>query len=146
MTGAVAAGAVGSVGTGYMANRFFTEALADRNYVKVLKWITTELFKVFSLNMKEINPEKVQQVSDLRDDDSIYSNEKALLLMFDKEKGIENFNGSGIEKSTENSKFELLKRIDCIEIVHKIRNILATQCFIGLVGLQDSGRICSFAS
>jgi len=140
MTGAVAAGAVGSVGTGYVANRFFTEALADRNYVKVLKWITTELFKVFSLNMKEINPQKVEQVSDLRDDDSIYSNEKALLLMFDKEKGIENFNGSGIEKSTENSKFELLKRIDCIEIVHKIRNILATQCFIGLVGLQDSGK------
>ena len=96
--------------------------------------------------MKDFNPGKVQQVSDLRDDDSIYSNEKAMLLMFDKEKGIENFNGSGIEKSTENSKFELLKRIDCIEIVHKIRNILATQCFIGLVGLQDSGRIFSFAS
>jgi len=140
VTGAMAAGAVGSVGTGYVANRFFTEALADRNYVKVLKWITTELFKVFSVNMKEINPQKVQQVSDLRDDDSIYSNEKAMLLMFDKEIGIENFNGSGIEKSTENSKFELLKRIDCIEIVHKIRNILSTQCFIGLVGLQDSGK------
>merc|ERR1711892_180659 len=140
VTGAMAAGAVGSVGTGYVANRFFTEALADRNYVKVLKWITTELFKVFSVNMKEINPQKVQDVSDLRDDDSIYSNEKAMLLMFDKEIGIENFNGSGIEKSTENSKFELLKRIDCIEIVHKIRNILSTQCFIGLVGLQDSGK------
>merc|ERR1719474_1278441 len=140
VTGAVAAGAVGSVGTGYVASRYFTEALSDRNYVKVLKWISTELFKVFSVNMKDVSPEKVQQVSDLRDDDSIYSNEKALLLMFDDVKGIENFNGSGIEKSTENSKFELLKRIACIKIVHKIRNILATQCFIGLVGLQDSGK------
>ena len=138
--GAVAAGVAGSAGSGYVANRFFTEAMADRNYVQVLKWITAELFRVCSVNMKSVNPKKLQEVSDLRNDDSIYSNEKALLLMFDKEKGIENFNGSGIEKSTEQSKCDLLKRIDCIEIVHKIRNILATQCFIGLVGLQDSGK------
>ena len=138
--GAVAAGVAGSAGSGYVANRFFTEAMADRNYVQVLKWITAELFRVYSVNMKTVDPKKLQEVSDLRNDDSIYSNEKALLLMFDKEKGIENFNGSGIEKSTEKSKCDLLKRIDCIEIVHKIRNILATQCFIGLVGLQDSGK------
>ena len=138
--GAMAAGVAGAGGAGYAANRFFTEAIADRNYVQVLKWITAELYKVYSLHMKEINPKRLEEVSDLRDDDSIYSNEKALLLMFNKEKGIENFNGSGIEKSNEKSKMDLLKRIDCIEIVHKIRNILATQCFIGLVGLQDSGK------
>ena len=138
--GAVTAGVAGSAGAGYAANRFLTEAMADRNYVQVLKWITAELFKVYSPRMKDVNPSKLQEVSDLRDDDSIYSSEKALLLMFDKEKAIENFNGSGIEKSTEKSKLDLLKRIECIEIVHKIRNILATQCFIGLVGLQDSGK------
>ena len=134
--GAVAAGVAGSVGSGYAANKFFTEAITDRNYVLVLKWITAELFKVYSVN----NSKELQEVSDLINDDSIYSNEKALLLMFDKEKGIENFNGRGIEKIAEKSKCDLLKRIDCIEIAHKIRNILATQCFIGLVGLQNSGK------
>ena len=138
--GALTAGVAGSAGAGYVANRFFTEAMADRNYVQVLKWITAELFRVYSLRMRETNPRALQEVSDLRDDDSIYSSEKALLLMFDKEKAIENFNGSGIEKSTEKSKLDLLKRIECIEIVHRIRNILATQCFIGLVGLQDAGK------
>jgi len=126
--------------TGYMANRYFTEALSDRNYVKVLRWITTEMFNVFSAQMKEVDPAKVQTVSDLRDDDSIYSNEKALVLMFDREKGIDNFRGSGIERSTESSQAALLRRVDCIVIVHRIRCILATQCFIGLVGLQDSGK------
>jgi len=82
----------------------------------------------------------VQEVSDLRDDDSIYSTEKALLLMFDKERGIENFRGSGIEKSTEESKESILRRIACIEAVHRIRCILVKECFIGLVGLQDSGK------
>ena len=48
-------------------------------------------------------------MSDLRDDDSIYSNEKALLLMFDKAEGIQNFNGSGLERSTEQSKQELIR-------------------------------------
>ena len=33
---------------------------------------------------RQVNPSRVQAVSDLRDDDSIYSTEKALLLMFDK--------------------------------------------------------------
>ena len=140
MGGAVAAGVAGSAGAGYAANRYFTEAIADRNYVQVLRWITAELFRVYSLAMQEANPRRLEEVSDLRDDDSTYSNEKALLLMFDKEKGIENFNGSGIEGSTEQSKTDLLQRIECIEAVHNIRNILATQCFIGLVGLQDSGK------
>ena len=140
VTGVAAAGAVGSGVTGYMANRYFTEALSDRNYVKVLRWITTEMFNVFSAQIKEVDPAKVQTVSDLRDDDSIYSNEKALVLMFDREKGIENFLGSGIERSTESSQAALLRRVDCILIVHRIRCILATQCFIGLVGLQDSGK------
>jgi hypothetical protein len=114
-----------------------------------------------------VNPAKVQHVSDLRDDDSIYSTEKALLLMFDKSviisfylayfphlrnRGIDNFRGSGIEKSTESSKEAVLRRVACIETVHNIRCILAKECFIGgaemgstpispgLVGLQDSGK------
>ena len=66
--------------------------------LQVLRWITAELFNVYSSEMKEVywnfsaiknlfrqvNPSRVQAVSDLRDDDSIYSTEKALLLMFDK--------------------------------------------------------------
>merc|ERR1719319_938821 len=137
VTGVAAAGAVGSGFTGYVANRYFTEALADRNYEKVLRWITAELFNIFSMEMREINPDKVQHVSDLRDDDSIYSSEKALLLMFDKERGIDNFRGSGIEKSTEASKEGLLRRVACIEVVHRIRCILAKECFIGSLTRHD---------
>ena len=70
-----------------------------------------------------------------------------------RERGIENFHGSGIESSTESSKEAVLRRVDCIELVHRIRDILAKQCFIGgqgsyqrhrlftgLVGLQDAGK------
>ena len=72
-----------------------------------------------------------------------------------RERGIENFRGSGIEKSTEESKESILRRIACIEAVHRIRCILVKECFIGavwglwperlwsfsgLVGLQDSGK------
>lgn len=131
---------MGSGVTGFVANRYFTEALADRNYVKVLRWITAELFNVFSLELKEVNPDKVQAVSDLRDDDSIYSNEKAVDLMFNRERGIDNFRGSGLESSTEESKAAVLRRVECIQTVHAIRCTLATQCFIGLVGVQDSGK------
>jgi len=46
VTGVAAAGAVGSGVTGFVANRYFTEALSERNYSKVLRWITAELFNV----------------------------------------------------------------------------------------------------
>ena len=37
VTGAVAAGTAGTVGTGLVAARLLTQALADKNYVQVLR-------------------------------------------------------------------------------------------------------------
>ena len=54
-----------------------------------------------------------------------------------RERGIENFKGSGIEKSTEASKESVLRRISCIEAVHRIRCILVKECFIGTLSLAN---------
>ena len=140
ITGVGAAATFGTLSSGYFANRLLTEAIADQNYIQVLKWLKTELFSVWSERVKIENPEKLQQVSDLCDDDTVYSNEKALLLMFNKDIGVFNFEGSKLEQCTVESKNRLIQRIECVEIIHRIRDILASQCFIGIVGLQDSGK------
>lgn len=140
ITSVTCAATFGTLGTGFVANRLISQAVADQNYIQVLKWIKGELFKVWSERVKDTNPELLQRVSDLSNDDTVYSNEKALLLMYDKGLGISCFEKSGLDQCTEQSKQDLIKRIECIEIVHKIRDILASQCFIGLVGLQDSGK------
>ncbi|XP_075241655.1 uncharacterized protein LOC142336627 [Convolutriloba macropyga] len=140
ITGVGTAAAFGTLGTGYVANRWLTQAVADQNYIQVLKFIKAELFRVWSERVKDTDPELLQRVSDLSNDDTVYSNEKALLLMYDKNLGIFNFEGSGLENCTDASKQQLLRRIECVEVVHRIRDILASQCFIGIVGLQDSGK------
>ena len=94
--------------------------------------------------------DRKQEVSDLRDDGSIFSNEKALVLLSDKEddENLENesssdysiFNGSSLSGCTEVSKLTVIKRIQAIQKIHKIREIFAQQCFIGIVGIQDAGK------
>ena len=94
--------------------------------------------------------DRKQEVSDLRDDGSIFSNEKALVLLSDKEEdeNVENesssdysiFNGSSLSGCTEVSKLTVIKRIQAIQKIHKIREIFAQQCFIGIVGIQDAGK------
>ena len=91
-----------------------------------------------------------QEVSDLRDDGSIFSNEKALVLLSDKEHvaELENeassdfsmFHGSSLSGCTDISKLTVTKRIKAIQKIHKIRQIFAQQCFIGIVGIQDAGK------
>jgi len=78
----------------------------------------------------------------LRADGSTYSLERALLLMYNKDEDLDNFKGTILEKCTESSQKELLKKIKCTAVVHDIRDILAQQCFIGIVGIQDSGKLC----
>ena len=89
-------------------------------------------------------------MSDLRDDGSIFSNEKALVLLSDKEEdeALENdyyndyslFDGSSLSGCTDVSKLTVVKRIQAIQKIHKIREIFAQQCFIGIVGIQDAGK------
>ena len=90
-------------------------------------------------------------MSDLRDDGSIFCNEKALVLLSDKEEEdeiLENehtndyslFDGSSLSGCTDVSKLTVVKRIQAIQKIHKIREIFAQQCFIGIVGIQDAGK------
>ena len=89
-------------------------------------------------------------MSDLRDDGSIFSNEKALVLLSEKveDETPENepcneyslFDGSSLSGCTDVSKHTVVKRIQAIQQIHKIREIFAQQCFIGIVGIQDAGK------
>ena len=98
----------------------------------------------------KLSQERKQEVSDLRDDGSIFSNEKALVLLSDKAEDdtLENepcndyslFNGSSLSGCTDISKLTVVKRIQAIQKIHKIREIFAQQCFIGIVGIQDAGK------
>ena len=98
----------------------------------------------------KLGQDRRQEVSDLRDDGSIFSNEKALVLLSDIEddENLENessndysiFNGSSLSGCTEVSKLTVIKRIQAIQKIHKIREIFAQQCFIGIVGIQDAGK------
>ncbi len=81
----------------------------------------------------------LRDVSDLLEDGGVYSLEKALLRLFDAEIGVANFVGCDLEHCTEASKLGVLKRVECIRAIHNIRGILAKQCYIGVVGVQDAG-------
>ena len=61
--------------------------------------------------------------------------------MYNKDKDLDNFKGTILEKCTVSSQKGLLQRIKCTAIIHDIRDILAKQCFIGIVGIQDSGKL-----
>ena len=50
------------------------------------------------------------------------------------------FENCSIFDCTATSKETVMKRIRAIQKIHKIRTIFAQQCFIGIVGIQDSGK------
>lgn len=132
---------------GLVTHGLLTGNVVDENYEQVLSFVTFEMFKRLQNNDntesdKVEDPAKiqlVQEVSDLREDGSTFQMERALLKMFDSTLGKENFIGCDLEKCTEDSKLKIINRIECIRNVHNIRSILARQCYIGVVGVQDSG-------
>ena len=89
-------------------------------------------------------------MSDLRDDGSIFCNEKALMLLYSPEKDAQNendtlseyaiFDNCSLAGCTNSSKDIVIQRIKAIQKIHKIREIFARQCFIGIVGIQDAGK------
>ena len=90
-----------------------------------------------------------QEVADLRDDGSVFSNEKALMCLYNPEKDDADtidqtacalFQNCSLAACTEQSKVIVIQRIKAIQKIHKIRQIFAQQCFIGIVGLQDAGK------
>jgi uncharacterized protein YcfJ len=153
------AGAFGGLGAGFATSSFLTNKMADESYEQVLSWVIRELYKKFENRVGRKTPDveegqqlqiqcseeeekrqkMLQDVSDLREDGSVYSLERALLLMFDEDIGVANFVGCDLQFCTEESKLSVVKRVDCIRAIHNIRSILAKQCYIGVVGLQDAG-------
>ena len=132
-------GTAGMWATGFVANWWMKENLIDDNYHVVLEFIIKELAQKWEADKKKKGSPASQQISDLRTDGKTYSLEKALLLLFDSEDGLANFDGTILSQCKENSLKNLIKRIECIRAVHEIRNLLATQCYIGVVGIQDAG-------
>ena len=133
------AGMTGGVGTGFLANWFMKEKLIDGSYHAVLEFIVQELAQKWEANEERKGSAEYQEISDLRRDRKTYSLEKALLLLYVTTEGLQNFEGTGLSQCTENSLKDLIKRIDCIRAIHEIRNLLASQCYIGVVGIQDAG-------
>ena len=125
------AGAVGGLGAGYVTDHILTNKMADESYEQVLTWVIRELYKKFEKNedpKEDIDQEEderkkklLQDVSDLREDGSVYSLEKALLLMFNPDVGVDNFRGCDLEFCTDDSKRSVIKRMECIKAIHGIR-------------------------
>ena len=133
------AGMTGGVGTGFLANWWMKEKLIDGSYHAVLEFIVQELAQKWEANEERKGSPEYQEVSDLRRDRKTYSLEKALLLLYASTEDLKNFEGTSLSKCTKNSLKNLIKRIDCIRPIHEIRNLLASQCYIGVVGIQDAG-------
>ena len=105
---------------------------------------------MLTARLDKLSSDKRQEVSDLRDDGSIFSNEKALMLLYNPDMGADPgteppnefsvFQNCSISSCTATSKETVIRRINAIQKIHKIRNIFAQQCFIGIVGIQDAGK------
>ncbi len=149
MSAASVAGAVGGVGAGLVTHGLLSDRMVDENYEQVLSFVTMELFKKLQSSMETVAAEAgreeraklLQEVTDLREDGGTFSLEKALLSMYNHELGIDNFVGCDLQNCTKESKLSVINRIECIKTVHSIRSILAKQCYIGVVGLQDAGTV-----
>ncbi|XP_059083625.1 uncharacterized protein LOC131880910 [Tigriopus californicus] len=144
MSAAGLAGSFGFFSTGFMTNYFFTSSPVDQNYEIVLSWLTLELMEKCQNQANGTRDpqalQTLQEVSDLREDGSLFNLEKALLLMYKPEIGIGNFVGCDIGNCTIDSQNLVIKRIECIRAIHAIRSLMAEQCYIGIVGMQDAGK------
>ncbi len=105
----------------------------SKSYVEILESIIAALQK---RSQDEIVDQQIRELGFLND---TYNLEKIILLLFKTSEGISNFEGTPLMNCTEESLDLLIKRISCIRTIHEIRNLIATQCYIGVVGIQDAG-------
>lgn len=136
---AVGAGTV----TGVVTRIFMDDTLVDEKYHEVLQFVVQVFSKVWEADETKQGSKEFKTISDYRLDGRTYSLEKALLLLYDPDKGKANFDGTILSECTAASQDKLLKRIESIRVIHTIRNLLASQCYIGVVGIQDAGEFFS---
>ena len=134
------AGALGLSGGGGCAKWLFTRNLGHNNsYYVFLKTVVTLLLEAYK-KRHLIVEKKLEELHDLLKLSDLYHLERALSLMYDPDIGVKNFEGCELEKLNGASNVALINRIKCIGELHKLRKILATQCFIGVIGPQDAGK------
>ena len=133
---ACAGGTAGALTAGATATSLINERLTDSNYKNALNFIVQELFKA---QQKSLDATSKAEITDLLDQENIFSKEKALIRLVPNNM-LESFGDCSISKSTKKSKEEVIKRIKAIQSIHRIREIFSQQCFIGVVGLQDAGK------
>ena len=105
----------------------------QENYNEALKFLVNQM-----LSRRQGTEE--QQIRS--NNESVYMYERILIELFDEslDNLRDNFNGCQLEECLNESKDLIVYRIRSIIAVHKVRNILAKQCFIGLTGPQNSGK------
>ena len=111
--------------------------MCNSNYDICLEFIVSEIFQAWS---KQNTAEKVQEATAFKNRGGLYNLEKALFLMIDPQNGKEIFKDCSLKDVYDSCKDELIKRIKCIIQMHKLREVLATQCFVGVIGPQDAGK------
>ncbi len=120
-------------GVAGVALTFLSTNLETKSYIGILEYIIGAL-------KKKSQDEKVdQKIKELEFIIDTYNLEKIILLLFKTSEGISNFEGTPLMDFTEESLNLLIKRVSCIRTIHEIRNLIATQCYIGVVGIQDAG-------
>ena len=134
-------GFLGSAGGGFGGfglSQLLKKDMGNSNYDICLEFIVNEIFQAWSKQNQ--SPDKLHEVTAFKNRGGLYNLEKALFLMFDPEFGKEIFKDCSLKDVYDSCKDELIKRIKCIIQMHKLREALATQCFIGLIGPQDAGK------
>ena len=125
-----AGGATGALTAGATATSLIKERLTDSNYKNVVNFIVQKLFKA---QQKSLDAASKAEVTDLLDQENIFSKEKALIRLAPNNM-LESFGDCSTSKSTKKSEEEVMKRIKAIQIIHRIREIFSLQCFIGVAG------------
>ena len=133
VAGAAVAGGVAVAGVAYLAYRWLRDPIDLKNYKQALDFIIGMLLK------PKTDPIVAQKVRDYRQQEEVYYLEKALLLLYVSDRRLENFKSTKVDGCTLASKLSLLNWLEGIKIIHEIRDLLASQCFIALVGTQNAG-------
>ena len=129
-------GSAVALSQGVLNSSLINDHLTESNYRSVLNFIVQEVFKA---QQKSLTDAAKAEITDLLDQEDIFSKEKALMKLAPKYRLNSFENCSNGEFMMEN-KEEIMKRIKAIQIIHRIREIFSQQCFIGVVGLQDAGK------
>ena len=130
-------GVLGSAGGGFSG--YGLSRMYNSTYAICLQFVVSELFEAWSKRNQSRDELRVD-IAAFKNRGGLYNLEKALFLMFDPEIGKEIFEDCSLKDMSDSCKDDLLKRIKCFIQMHELRESLATQCFIGVIGPQDAGK------